>query len=140
MEKHVFEITRRCLQRSLSVMLPGPDVVGEPFWALMSIEPDGETNGNYYAVWQEGKRIVPLYPGRKLAQDYLAKTGEHDLAVRGISKEHLRVLLEFQKRGWIQLGVCVPVAASPTGYGVYLPTAEDIERMVKELGYSLDDV
>ncbi len=139
MEKHAFEITRRCLQRSLSVVLPGPEVAGEPFWALMGIEPDGETTGIYYSVRQGGREFVPLFPGKELAEDYLVKTGEHDLAVRGISKEHLRVLLGFQRRGWVQLGICVPEAASPTGYQAYLPTAEDIEQMVKELGYSLED-
>jgi len=139
LEKHVFEITRRVLQNTFRELLPGPEVQGEPFWALMSVDSDGEVNGSFYATWQDGKRIVPLFTSKDQAEHFLNLSGEGELMVRGIRKNHLRVLLEFQKRGRIQLGICMPKAESPGGYGCYIPMAEHITQILHELGYSLNE-
>lgn len=136
MEKHAFEITRRIVQRSVGGMLPGPEVKGEPFWALMEIQ-DSEVTGTFYAVPFEDKKVVPLFLSGEDAGVFLNRSGEQYLAVRGISREHLNVLLGFQELGQIQLGICMPVPESPSGFGVFTPTAEHIEQMLAELGFEV---
>ncbi|AGL01122.1 hypothetical protein [Desulfoscipio gibsoniae] len=135
-KNHAFEITRRVLQNTLVELLPGPEVQGEPFWTLMCVEADGETTGSFYA----NQSVIPLFLDKGQADNFLSLIKQDDLAVRGISLKHLQVLLGFQKHGRVQLGICVPGLECCGNYGVFTSTVEQFEELLKELGFSLDDV
>ncbi len=136
MEKHAFEITRRIVHRSLGVLLPGPEVEGEPFWALMEFR-DEDVTGTFYAVAVGEKKAVPLFLSKDDAAAFLHWSDEKGLVVRGISQEHLNVLLGFQEKGQVQLGICMTVPESPNGYGMYTPNVKHIREMLLELGYKV---
>ncbi|TYO94517.1 hypothetical protein [Desulfallas thermosapovorans] len=136
MKNHAFEISRRVLQNTLMELLPGPEVQGEPFWALMSVEVSGETTGSFYV----NQSVIPLFLDKGQADNFLSLTKQEDLAVRGLSRKHLQVLLGFQKHGRVQLGICVPGLECCGNYKVFTPTLEQFEELLKELGFSSDNV
>lgn len=99
------------------VVLPGEDVPGEPFWALMEIK-DGVNTGNYHSIGREGNLTrIMLFPQRRMADWAAQKLAEHvdGFEVRGISPEHLEVILRLCEDGFpLQL---VIAAADLNGKG-----------------------
>lgn len=83
-------------------VLPDETVQGEPFWALMEIK-GGVNTGNYHSIGKEGglTRIM-LFPQRHMAEWAARKLADHveGFEVRGISAEHLEVLLRLCEDGY----------------------------------------
>ncbi len=94
------EIIRKYTDR-VETVLPGENVRGAPFWALMEIK-DGRNTGNYHSIGREGKftRIM-LFPQKRMADWAAGKLAEYaeGFEVRGISAEHLEVLLRLCEDG-----------------------------------------
>lgn len=101
----------------VEVVLPGEAVRGSPFWALMEIR-DGRNTGNYHSIGTEGGMTrIMLFPQRSAADWAAGKLAEYagNFEVRGISSEHLEVLLRLCEDGCpIQL---VIAAAGPDEKG-----------------------
>ena len=78
--------------KALEVMLPGEDVVGDPYWVLMEIQ-NGQVTGNYWTRKHSGKMLLPLFISRELADRSLSILPDReDFVVRGVSRSHLDVL------------------------------------------------
>jgi hypothetical protein len=86
----------------VEVVLPGGDVPGEPFWALMEIK-DGLNTGNYHSIGREGNLTrIMIFPQRGVADWAARKLAEHadGFEVRGISARHLEVILRLCEDGY----------------------------------------
>lgn len=87
---------------SAEVVLPGENVQGEPFWALMEIR-NGFNTGNYHSIGKKDNRtMIMLFPQREMAvwASERLKTHTMDFKVRGISSRHLEVLLRLCEDGY----------------------------------------
>lgn len=86
----------------VEVVVPGENVPGEPFWALMEIK-DGVNTGNYHSIGREGNLTrIMLFPQKRMADWAAQKLAGHaeGFAVRGISAEHLEVILRLCEDGY----------------------------------------
>ena len=83
-------------------VLPGENVQGDPFWVLMEIR-NGHNTGNYHSIGKKNNRtLIMLFPQKHMA-DWAAEVLEqHDsnFGVRGISADHLDVLLRLCEDGY----------------------------------------
>ena len=120
-------------------ILPGPEVKGDPFWVLVEVDDEGTSKAIYHSVMYEGKQVVPIYENRQDAVNVLRQAGLKDMAVRGVSRGHMRVLVEFQKEGFIQLGVCVLVRDDGK-FGIICPTAEAMKLLLEHMGRWHDEI
>lgn len=86
----------------VEVVLPGESVPGNPFWALMEIK-EGVNTGNYHSIGKEGgfSRIM-LFAQRRMADWAAGRLAGQagGFEVRGISAEHLEVLLRLCEDGY----------------------------------------
>jgi cytochrome c-type biogenesis protein CcmH/NrfG len=71
---------------------PAESSVGEPFWALMQVGPDGQVNGNYMGIERGTQTLIPLFFTRKDAEDAASRVPGH--VVRGLNKVGLYGLLK----------------------------------------------
>ncbi|OPX92603.1 MAG: hypothetical protein A4E53_00394 [Pelotomaculum sp. PtaB.Bin104] len=137
-----WHLTAENVKSVLENILPGPEVKGDPFWAVMEVERNGLTTGVYHTIVQDsqnGKEVLPLYERKDDAEKALQGAKLNDMAVRGISRSHMRVLVEFQKKGFIHLGVCAFVSDNGN-IGVICPSAEHIRQMLEEMGRWHDEI
>jgi hypothetical protein len=87
---------------SAEVVLPGEDIQGEPFWALMEMK-NGLNTGNYHSIGKKDQRVlIMLFPQREMADWAAERLKAHtpDFEVRGISAGHLEVLLRLCEDGY----------------------------------------
>lgn len=87
---------------SAGAVLPGKDVPGDPFWALMEIR-EGVNTGNYHSIGKKDNRsLIMLFPQREMADWAVGRLREHaeEFEVRGISAQHLEVLLRLCEDGY----------------------------------------
>lgn len=84
-----------------NLMLPKPDVQGEPFWILMGIDAEGNLNGNYYAsndADDPNDIYIPLFLTKRLAEDALECLGSGGaFCIRGLTKRHLNYILDLSE-------------------------------------------
>lgn len=83
-------------------VLPGDDVQGEPFWVLMEIK-NGKNTGNYHSIGKrENRTLIMFFPQREMADWAAGVLSRHsnDYMVRGVSTEHLKVLLRLCEDGY----------------------------------------
>ncbi|MFZ5649042.1 MAG: hypothetical protein ACOY30_15640 [Bacillota bacterium] len=86
----------------VEIVLPGDNVQGEPFWVLMEIK-NGKNTGNYHSIGKrENRTMIMLFPQRHMADWAAGIMAQHsnDFAVRGVSAEHLNVLLRLCEDGY----------------------------------------
>ncbi|MCL5056662.1 MAG: hypothetical protein M1130_01430 [Actinobacteria bacterium] len=87
---------------SAGVVLPGENVPGDPFWALMEIR-EGLNTGNYHSIGKKDNRsLIMLFPQREMADWAAERLREHagEFEVRGLSAQHLEVLLRLCEDGY----------------------------------------
>lgn len=87
---------------NINTVLPDENILGEPFWVLMEIK-DGENTGNYHSIGKrDNKSLIMLFPQKDMANWAEERLAEHsgDFKVRGVSKEHLEVLLRLCEDGY----------------------------------------
>lgn len=86
----------------VETVLPGDKVQGEPFWVLMEIK-NGKNTGNYHSIGKRGSNtMVMLFPQRHMADwaaGIMARHCDHFM-VRGVSTDHLKVLLKLCEDGY----------------------------------------
>lgn len=115
-------------------ILPGPDVKGEPFWTIMEIK-NGENTGTFFATDANGKKVVLLFPTKEHAEETCKKINTHspEFQVRGISKNHLKVLLalEEKKFGQLQLGISLPTNGPENQ--VFLVDANGVRKTARKM-------
>lgn len=84
-----------------NLMLPNPDVQGEPFWILMGVNAEGNLSGDYYAsndADDSNDIYIPLFLSKRLAEDALEYLeSEGSFCIRGLTKRHLNYLLDLSK-------------------------------------------
>lgn len=75
--------------------LPEPGTIGQPFWAVMEVGPNGQITGTYGAIQTVDPvaRLCPLFFSRRHAEAYCAL--RKDIVVRGINQKQLRALLKI---------------------------------------------
>lgn len=75
-----------------SILVPGPDAPAEPFYAVMHVDDEGNTDGK---VWSYGKRLM-LMSNRDLADKIITMLGKQDkdnkYGARGVTKGHLEAI------------------------------------------------
>ncbi|MFZ5631920.1 MAG: hypothetical protein ACOY40_03665 [Bacillota bacterium] len=87
---------------TLEAVMPDENVPGNPFWALMEIK-EGKNTGNYHSIGKKNNRImIMLFPQKQMAEWAAGELARHsgDFQVRGISAEHLEVLLRLCEDGY----------------------------------------
>ncbi|MCL6612842.1 MAG: hypothetical protein K6T66_15025 [Peptococcaceae bacterium] len=87
---------------SAQTVMPGENVPGSPFWVLMEIK-DGKNTGNYHSIGKQGDRaMIMLFPQKRMADWAAGELARHssDFQVRGVSAEHLEVLLRLCEDGY----------------------------------------
>lgn len=88
-----------------NLILPNPDVQGEPFWILMGINAEGNLSGDYYATNDTsdiGGVRIPLFLSKKLAEDALeCLESEESFCIRGLTKRHLNFLLDLSELDFV---------------------------------------
>ncbi|MCD7978099.1 MAG: restriction endonuclease [Tannerellaceae bacterium] len=95
-------------QRLRQVFLPSRHIKGEPFYILME-HAGGMLTGNYHSVtYPGGKNCMLLFLSRKLGLDYLRRTKETDLLVRGLKQEafDFYILAARRQRATFQVILC----------------------------------
>jgi len=119
------------LLKAIAELLPGPDVQGDPFWAVMKIGANNLATGVYQTV--NNDVIVPLFYTQLQAEKYHSQTCNNDnTAVRGISRPHLAAMIQMWKLGLIKLGIAAP-KSSDSGLELFLPESpEKFEDYVRE--------
>ncbi len=80
---------------SLEIILPGNDVVGDPFWVIMTTVKNevDENTGSYNMI---NDKII-LFLSKKQADSYCRKLKDNS-KVFGISQKHLTVLISLQEK------------------------------------------
>nr|WP_154887280.1 restriction endonuclease [Paenibacillus xylanexedens] len=81
------------------IFLPDENVVGEPFWALMMLNGEGENTGNYVSFLDKQKQQrIPIFISKKTAENFRDKHFYHaNCGVRGIRQHQLMAVIEFSK-------------------------------------------
>lgn len=93
-----FDLLNEVKENALSaikVMLPDADEVGDPFWVVMEITPNGDENTGNYTMIAGG---ILLFLSKKQANSYCSKLKER-ARVFGISQNHLKILVNLQEKG-----------------------------------------
>lgn len=108
------------------VLTPGPDVEGEPYWAIMHVDDDGNTDGN---LWSFGKRIM-LFFDREIADTLMnsvaAKDKDNKYARRGVTEAHLESIQAMVDGSDVELFV---VLSLDGGTIEAIPLAEHLDEM-----------
>lgn len=88
----------KTISKSLEVLLPDKNVVGQPFWTIME-EIDGRNTGTYLTITEN---TIGLFISKKNAVEVSNYTGG---VVRGVSQKHLRMILKYVKLDRMKVGV-----------------------------------
>jgi Restriction endonuclease. len=89
----------KVIANKLELVLPDKDVIGQPFWTIME-EESGKLTGTYICVGEN--KTIGLFMTKKAALEVAEKSGG---VVRGISQKHLKIVIEYAKKGWIKIAV-----------------------------------
>ena len=104
---------------------PGPEIEGEPYWAIMNLDPEGRTTAN---IWTHSGRIT-LFQTRALAerlfQALTAKDPDHNYGVRGVTSPHLEAIKTVAARTEVGLQLVTRIDDGGTVEARLLDDAED---------------
>lgn len=119
------------LAKTVSKLLPGPDVHGDPFWTVMEIGANNIATGIYATV--HDNKTVPLFFTQSSAEEYhLQLQGSSNTAVRGISRPHLLAMIKMWELGLLKIGLVSPKSSS-SGFDLMLPeNPEKFEALIRE--------
>ena len=90
-------------------LTPGPEVEGEPYWAIMDLDEEGNTTAN---IWSHMGRIT-LFKTKNLAERILGvlnkREAHPDYAVRGVTERHLSALEDIGAQSEVDLMVVIRI-------------------------------
>lgn len=86
----------KVIAKKIETVLPDQNIIGQPFWTIME-EIEGKITGTYLCI---SEKTIGLFISKKCANDIAKKTGG---VVRGVSQNHLRIILGYAKMGDIKL-------------------------------------
>lgn len=108
------------------VLTPGPDVEGEPYWAIMHVDDAGNTDGNF---WSFGKRIM-LFFDKDVADQLMASVAKKDTANkygrRGLTAAHLESVQTMVDGTDVELFVVLSIDG---GQIEAIPLAEHMDEL-----------
>lgn len=95
-----FDINKELIEdikKSIEIIRPNHEVIGDPFWILMQIDAYTQENTGNYLI---SHNHVLLFTSKKLAEEF--NNGQMGYAVFGVSQKHLNWLLLMIEKGLFQ--------------------------------------